>query len=184
MNTFKRILALTLAVVMTVSLCGFSVLAEAPESQNDSEETPVVSPEPSTEISPEVSPEASPEALPEVSPEVSPEASPEVTEEPEEDAVVFEQQKIQALAAGTYIYINGELPVGAYATATPVTVEIDGLEVIAAYDITIFFANGDKYQPEDHGKTVSVSIDYPDLANYETVDVYHMVNKDAEPEFV
>ncbi|MEA4896212.1 MAG: Ig-like domain-containing protein [Oscillospiraceae bacterium] len=87
-----------------------------------------------------------------------------------------------------FIVISGILPYGAYVTAVPVIVDIDDETVLAAYDITIHYADGFEFQP-DEDNPVEVSISSPEIeraVNDEETDisVYHMAYESAPPEEV
>lgn len=81
----------------------------------------------------------------------------------------------------TTILLSGQLPEGAEAKAYPVPVEIEGKQVLCAYDITVFDANGLIYEP-DEGEPLLVSIT-SDLLTLEeqTPEVYY-VPEDGEAE--
>lgn len=87
-------------------------------------------------------------------------------------------------ATGGKVTLEGVMPEGAYVKAEPVEVEIDGIAVLAAYDITIYDADGEEYQPQDGA--IRVHIENDAIRDAENEDnplfVYHMENKYAEPE--
>jgi len=73
------------------------------------------------------------------------------------------------------ITVTGSLPEGGYITAWPVNVTIDDMQIFAAYDITIHYADGSEFQPDEAtGETVSVNIDTPQLEDVDEVNVYHI----------
>lgn len=77
------------------------------------------------------------------------------------------------LTDGTRILLTGIFPVGAYVQAYPVTIE-SAMDVLCAYDITIFEANGTVYEPPD-GESVHVQIQSPILdGNQEELQVFHI----------
>ena len=81
---------------------------------------------------------------------------------------------------GTTITLDGMMPVGATVKAYPVSVQIDEFTVYAAYDITIFDADGSKYEPDAAANgAISVSIDTPALESVEEADVYHIETADV-----
>ncbi len=84
------------------------------------------------------------------------------------------------------IILSGVMPEGAYAAAAAVDVEIEGVAVLAAYDITIWDASGEEYQPKDGA--IRVHIANQAIRNAEREDrylfIYHMKNKYADPEKV
>ena len=91
-----------------------------------------------------------------------------------------------AIWANDDIYLTGKLPGKGIVDATPVTVTIDGEEVLAAYDIKIYTnANqqkkGKTWQPADR----KVQVHFYDKAfGSDRLNVYHMENAAATPELV
>ena len=142
---------------------------------------------------PEVTPEATPEATPaagEEDPENDEQGSaPELIEQTIQ-AVVYEDADCLMLADSDepvdVITLTGNMPEGAEAKAYPVQVEIEGEVVLAAYDITIYDAQGNVYQPQDGA--IQVKIETPHIAQALQQDselsVYHMEDETAEPEKV
>ena len=47
------------------------------------------------------------------------------------------------------ITLTGEMPEGAAASACPVDISMDGVNIISAYDITIYDADGQEFQPSE-----------------------------------
>ena len=98
---------------------------------------------------------------------------------------------ITELNDGAAITLTGAFPEGATVKAYPVydvyignNSEDDESEVavLAAYDIKIFDANGEEFQP---GESVIVSIYLPVLEDFDVVDIYHIEDGyNAEPELV
>ncbi len=93
------------------------------------------------------------------------ESSPEPTEEPdalipvgEEEPALVDQIISVTASDGAVITISELMPADATVTASPVTVALEDGEGLAAYDITIWDADGFAFQPEDHGVTVDVGI--------------------------
>lgn len=95
----------------------------------------------------------------------------------------------QTIRAGVYgndasITLSGKMPEGAVAEAYPVQVEIEGQNVLAAYDITIYDAESNVFQPE----AGAIRVEIADAAVTEALDgeedisVYHMENADAQPQ--
>ncbi len=88
------------------------------------------------------------------------------------------------LADGTTITLTGMMPMEAEVKAYPVDVEIEDVNVLAAYDIAIFDRNGKEFQPDDDVIEVLIKND----AIYEALDydheltVYHMEDEFDEPE--
>ena len=142
---------------------------------------------------PEVTPEATPEATPaagEEDPENDEQGSaPELIEQTIQ-AVVYEDADCLMLADSDepvdVITLTGNMPEGAEAKAYPVQVEIEGEVVLAAYDITIYDAQGNVYQPQDGA--IQVKIETPQIAQAlqqeSELSVYHMEDETAEPEKV
>lgn len=91
-------------------------------------------------------------------------------------------------SVNSVITLAGEMPEDAYAVAAPVDVEIEGQNVITAYDITIFTTNSEgkavEWQPSS---PLSVSIYDSKLNNEDpssSLEVYHLESNDAEPELI
>lgn len=82
---------------------------------------------------------------------------------------------------GSEVALTGNLPDGADAVVTPVEIEIGGEAPVAAYDIDIFTADTEKWQPAD-GDHVTVTVSNDAFAD--TMYIYHMADADAEPECV
>ena len=85
------------------------------------------------------------------------------------------------------VFLTGLLPVNAVATALPVTVDLEGMTVLAAYDITIYAdaeaqASGTEWQPEEN----TVQIHFSDVLADEdtTLAVYHIPDEAEAPELV
>lgn len=76
------------------------------------------------------------------------------------------------------------MPEGASATAKSVSVDIEGQVVLAAYDITIYDADGKEYQPEDGAIRVKIETSSVKEAVEERKDVslYHMKDTGSTPE--
>ena len=125
--------------------------------------------------------------LPESTGEVTPPESTELPA-PEAPAVVVPVEDVleNAIIETTteddaVITVSGLLPEGAYVEAYPVEVVLEDLTVLAAYDITIYDGEGNVWQPDE---SVTVDIQTPVLADVEEVEIYHMENVDADPEYV
>ena len=82
---------------------------------------------------------------------------------------------------GAVVTVSGLLPLGAYVTAYAVEVTLEDLTVLAAYDITIYDGEDNVWQPDD---SVTVDIQSPALSDVEEVEVYHMEDENAQPEYV
>jgi len=97
------------------------------------------------------------------------------------NAVIYDDWKFTKLSnyQDITITLSGELPVGAYVNAYPAEVSAsdDAREVIAAYDIKIYYENENgelrEYQPDDD-RSVKVSFGIPFIVEYENVTVYHI----------
>lgn len=82
----------------------------------------------------------------------------------------------------TQITISGEMPENAYVKSYPVSYDIEGMSVIAAYDITIFGQDGvTVFQPQEQALNVTFSMQ--ELADTDPDDlaVYH-IGDDGEEE--
>lgn len=106
------------------------------------------------------------------------------------------QNVVDAVFGSTYtdkafenddIIVSGRMPRTAIVEVNPATVEIEGAEVLVAYDIKIYAglitrALGLAWQPTDGALTVQVKSDA--LENGKYLSVYHMADENAEPEYV
>jgi len=83
------------------------------------------------------------------------------------------------------ITVSGSLPAGAVAKAYPTSPEIGGVRVIAAYDITIFDAEGNVFEPKDDTLNVTMTGDVISeaISGCSQLDVYH-VSDDGEATIV
>ena len=81
----------------------------------------------------------------------------------------------------TKIKLNGLLPVGAKVKAYPVEIKIEGQEVLAAYDITVFDKDGKEYKvgPDNN---IKVKITNKKIKKAKNDDVYHKENEFAPEE--
>ena len=91
-------------------------------------------------------------------------------------AVIYTDDSMATVADDeTVITVAGSLPEGGYITAWPVSVTIEGMQVFAAYDITIRNSDGSAFQPDEAtGEPVRVNINTPRLDNVDEVSVYHI----------
>ena len=86
------------------------------------------------------------------------------------------------------IVLSGLLPEGAIAEAVPAEVEVEGQEVLVAYDISVYAGEEQKaadikWQPED--TKLQVEISSPAIEDTDNdVEVWHKDNDDADPELV
>lgn len=209
---YKRILALILFLAVCVSIVPYSVLADESFTEEVAmvqEEVETVAEETVAEESQIEEAVAQESAAAELAVE---ETVPEeiIAEEASEPAVenevvtaetvsasAAEEVKVQQRTinaqlenAGDIIYENdhiiltGKMPVNGIVEAVPVSVEIDGQVVLAAYDINIYAdsdckAQGITWQPTNGAIQVTVKSDAFDVKK---VNVYHMedVSSDAE----
>lgn len=107
--------------------------------------------------------------------------------QPEDDPDDEQPVDGKVIWANDDICLIGKMPGNAVVDATPVTVEIDGQKVLAAYDIKIYAnanqkAKGKTWQPADN--KVTVYFRDVEFTECESVDVYHLADEAAEPEFV
>ncbi|MCD8023439.1 MAG: leucine-rich repeat protein [Lachnospiraceae bacterium] len=99
------------------------------------------------------------------------------TKAAQEESVTLTQQTLTVTADSAIITVSGMLPEGATVTATPVEVEDDELNIVMAFDISIYYADGTEYEPEDG--TVSVTIQSDAISGDN--DVYYIPDEgDAE----
>lgn len=82
----------------------------------------------------------------------------------------------------TQITISGEMPENAYVKSYPVSYDIEGMSVIAAYDITIFGQDGvTVFQPQEQALNVTVSMQELADTDPDALAVYH-IGDDGEEE--
>ena len=85
------------------------------------------------------------------------------------------------------ITLTGEMPEEATASACPVNISMDGVNIISAYDITIYDADGQEFQPSEE-KPLQVKIEddavRKALEENTELEVYHLEDAEAEPEQV
>lgn len=157
----KRILALILAFVLLVSDTGAGYLITL--FADDTASTTV---EETTESTEETEPGSDTPASP---------------------VELREYTSADPLRTDAPVFLTGLLPVNAVATALPVTVTLEGLTVLAAYNITIYAdaeaqTAGTEWQPEEN----TVQIHFSDVPADEdtTLAVYHIPNETETPELV
>ena len=73
---------------------------------------------------------------------------------------------------GSQIKISGKLPEGVKVKAYPVDIAIEGQDILAAYDITIFDKNKQEYKVTSENN-IEVQINNPKIKETEKVEVYH-----------
>lgn len=151
-------------------------------AEDEPEETPT--PEITEEPEPTVTP------TPEVTKEPEPTATPEITPTPE---VYLEQQTVIAELYTDFTYteeeqsenaviVSGNLPENGSIKAYPVSnINMEGKKVLCAWDITIFDANGNKWEPAD-GNVLSVKFQIPELTLDEnrTSEIYYVPDENAD----
>jgi uncharacterized repeat protein (TIGR02543 family) len=112
-------------------------------------------------------------------------------------AVVLKEQQIHAsiytdasyagaLGDGTVITLTGTLSENSIVKAYPVDAVIEGQKILAAYDITIFTADGQSYEPTAGAVKVDISnatVKDAISANAD-LQVYHLDNIASQPEVV
>lgn len=129
-------------------------------------------------------PEQTPTAAPTETPAETPTATPEPTKAPEE--VVLTEQTLSVSTGDATVTLQGVMPENATVQAVPVQVEIEGQEVLAAYDITIYDAKGQIYQPQEGAIKVDITnaAVAEARASQEEVSVYHMEDAASAPQEV
>ena len=93
-------------------------------------------------------------------------------------AIVYSDDTLTTLIPDSNIHVSGELPAGGYAVAFPVDPStVDG-DVLCAYDITVYCADGTKFEFD---QPLTVSIDVPDLPDDVQADDLGLVYIPADP---
>ena len=112
------------------------------------------------------------------------------TETAEEETGLTEQTieaSVDTEEKNVVITLTGEMPEEATASACPVDISMDGVNIISAYDITIYDADGQEFQPSDE-KPLQVKIEdeavRKALEENTELEVYHLEDAEAEPEQV
>lgn len=108
-----------------------------------------------------------------------------------EEEISLTEQTIEASVdmeeKDVVITLTGEMPEGATASACPVDISMDGVNIISAYDITIYDADGQEFQPSEE-KPLQVKIEddavRKALEENTELEVYHLEDAEAEPEQV
>ena len=75
-------------------------------------------------------------------------------------ATVYTDSTLTTPTADNTVHISGDMPTGGYATAYPVDPSLEDADVLVAYDITVYWANGTKFEVDT---PLNVSIDVPDM---------------------
>ncbi len=86
------------------------------------------------------------------------------------DAAELTEQTLTATVGSVTVTVSGQLPEGAVVTASPVTVDNSTLDVLLAVDISIYYADGSVFEPEDETISVTIESDEIDGDN----DVYYI----------
>ena len=112
------------------------------------------------------------------------------TETAEEETGLTEQTieaSVDTEEKDIVITLTGEMPEEATASACPVDISMDGVNIISAYDITIYDADGQEFQPSEE-KPLQVKIEddavRKALEENTELEVYHLEDAEAEPEQV
>lgn len=112
------------------------------------------------------------------------------TETAEEEIGLTEQTieaSVDTEEKDVVITLTGEMPEEATASACPVDISMDGVNIISAYDITIYDADGQEFQPSEE-KPLQVKIEdeavRKALEENTELEVYHLEDAEAEPEQV
>ena len=186
---------------------GYVSIPENPALADDNhvEETTETTPAP--EVTPEAQPTQEPEAIPEVTEEPTQEPenkaddtannievtpTPTITPEPTQE-VQLEQQTVTAelYTDSTYVtaeqsenavVVSGNLPENGSVKAFPVNnISVEGMKVLCAWDITIFDAEGNKWEPAE-GNTLSVKFQIPDLTEKENEagEIYYIPDENTD----
>ncbi|MCD8341880.1 MAG: leucine-rich repeat protein [Clostridiales bacterium] len=125
------------------TIIGYGTVSEAQEQAEDSAAEETVEAEDETETESEIASEVESEAE-------------------TEDGATLTQQTLTATVDSATITVSGLLPEGAAVTATPVEVENDELNIVMAFDISIYNADGTVFEPEDD--TISVTIQSDEIS--------------------
>ena len=119
-----------------------------------------------------------------------PRADEKDTETVEEETGLTEQTieaSVDTEEKDVVITLTGEMPEEATASACPVDIPMDGVNIISAYDITIYDADGQEFQPSEE-KPLQVKIEddavRKALEENAELEVYHLEDAEAEPEQV
>ncbi len=94
-----------------------------------------------------------------------------------DESEALTEQTLSVKVDDATITVSGLLPEGAAVTATPVKVDNDELDVVMAFDISIYYADGTEFEPEDD--TISVTIKSDEISSDN--NVYYIPDEgDAE----
>ena len=97
----------------------------------------------------------------------------------------YSKKKKKSIFGGSKITVTGQLPIKSKVKVFPVELNLEGKEVVTAYDIKIFDAAGDEFEPGKENK-VEVTISDEALKNAikedKKLSIYHIDNNDKEEE--
>lgn len=100
-----------------------------------------------------------------------------------EASLYTDESYTERLDGETRILLSGQMPEGAKAKAYPVPVEIEGKQMLCAYDITIFDANGVIYEPEEENPLqINICSSQLELEEEAEVPEVYYVPEDGEAE--
>ena len=106
--------------------------------------------------------------------------------QPADDVVLVDRTAPEdAVKYNDDLYLTGMMPTDAVVDVQPVDVDINGTSALLAYDITLYAdadqqKEGNEWQPDGDSITVSLLVEH----KVEKVDVYHLSDVDATPEYV
>ena len=166
--------------------------AESPapaDDQKQAAESPAPADDQKQEAETPAAAAAAPAETPAADAEV-PGADEKDTETVEEETGLTEQTieaSVDTEEKDVVITLTGEMPEEATASACPVDISMDGVNIISAYDITIYDADGQEFQPSEE-KPLQVKIEddavRKALEENTELEVYHLEDAEAEPEQV
>ncbi|MCL2654192.1 MAG: hypothetical protein FWD65_00595 [Coriobacteriia bacterium] len=98
-------------------------------------------------------------------------------------ATVYNDASLTKLVTGSTVRVSGELPVGGYAVAFPVDLPpLADADVLVAYDIAVYRADGAKYMFDN---SLKVTIDVPDMpadVNAGDLSLVYLSENNQQPE--
>ena len=97
--------------------------------------------------------------------------------------IYMDSNYLQRANDATQIKLTGNLPGYTKVRAYPVKANIEGVEVLAAYDITVFDKNNQEYKVTSDNN-VKVTIKNPSLRNVDEIGVYHKEDSNSITEEV
>ena len=163
-----------------VSIPENPALADDNHGEETTETTPApeVTEEPQETPAPEVTPEAEP------TPTITPEATQEVQLEQQTVTAELYTDSTYATAeqSENAVVVSGNLPENGSVKAFPVNnISVEGMKVLCAWDITIFDAEGNKWEPAE-GNTLSVKFQIPDLTEKENEagEIYYIPDENTD----